>query len=155
MFNNFAFQGLPCDAEGEPLPAGAPSLPRSHDEDDWSPYEDEIQFRLADFSFRRAEMSTNNIDYLMDLWALSMAKHDDLGPFDSYEHMYATIDATKHGDAPWKCFSTTFDGPIGSDAPSWKLAQYEVWYRDPEIVLRNMLDNPDVTGSLGGLDPIA
>lgn len=68
----------------------------------WAPYEDEIAFRTADFLYRRVEMSGENINYLMDLWALSMARHDDLGPFESYEHMYASIDATAHGDAPWQ-----------------------------------------------------
>jgi len=44
-------------------------------------------------------MSAGNIDILMDLWALNMAKHDDLGPFLSYQQMYATIDNIKQGDA--------------------------------------------------------
>jgi len=130
-----------------PLPPGTPPPPRADtDHNDWSPYEDEIQFRAADFLFRKDEMSAPNIDYLMELWAMSMAKHNDLGPFDSYDHLYATIDATKLGDAPWKSFSTTFSGPIEPDAPSWKLASYQVWYRDPDVVIRNLLDNPDFDG---------
>ena len=71
-------------------------------------------------------MLEGDLDILMDLWALSMAKHDDLGPFDLYEQMYSAIDATKHGDAPWKCFTASYDGPSSSTAPSWKHAQYEV-----------------------------
>ena len=139
--------GSPCDEHGLPLPPETPPPPRvDADHNDWSPYEDEIQFRAADFLFRKDEMSVPNIDYLMELWAMSMAKHDDLGPFDSYDHLYATIDATKLGDAPWKCFSATFSGPLGPDAPSWKLASYQVWYRDPDVVIRNLLDNPDFNG---------
>lgn len=75
-----------------------------------------------------------------------MAKHDDLGPFASYDHMYATIDATRLGDAPWKCLSTGFRGDISGNPPTWKLDEYEVWYRDPDVVIRNMLDNPDFNG---------
>jgi hypothetical protein len=30
--------------------------------------------------------------------------------------------------------------------PSYKQQEYEVWYRDPEVVLRNMLENPDFDG---------
>ena len=71
-------------------------------------------------------MLEGDLDILMDLWALSMAKHDDLGPFDLYEQMYSAIDAMKHGDAPWKCFTASYDGPSSSTAPSWKHAQYEV-----------------------------
>jgi hypothetical protein len=62
--------------------------------------------------------------------------------------MYSAIDATKHGDAPWKCFTTSFDGPTSSTAPSWKLTQYEVWYRDPDVVLQNLLDNADFNGQV-------
>lgn len=35
---------------------------------------------------------------------------------------------------------------IEEDAPSYKQQEYEVWYRDPETVLRNMLENPDFDG---------
>jgi hypothetical protein len=51
-------------------------------------------------------MSTKNIDYLLEQWALSLMKHGDLGPFENYQHLYETIDATKLGDAPWQCFQT-------------------------------------------------
>jgi hypothetical protein len=30
--------------------------------------------------------------------------------------------------------------------PSWVQTSYEVWYRDPEIVVSNMLSNPDFDG---------
>ncbi len=79
----------------------------------------------------------------METWALDMAKHGDLGPFKSYEEMYNAIDATRLGDAPWKCWSSTYDGEKDS---AWKSTNYEVWYRDPDVVLRNMLDNPDFDG---------
>src|ERR1700722_19228872 len=79
----------------------------------------------------------------MELWALSMAKHDDLGLFELYEHMYAAIDATRHGNAPWQCFSTSYDAPSALNVPSWRFAEYEVWYCDPAVVICNMLDNHD------------
>lgn len=79
----------------------------------------------------------------MEMWAFSKAQDDDVGPFDSYDHMYATIDATTHGDAPWKSFVGSWSGEVGPDSPSWQSAEYQVWYRDPEIVLKNLLDNPD------------
>lgn len=82
----------------------------------------------------------------MELWALSMAKHNDLGPFNSYEEMYTAIDATKLGDAPWKCLRTGYTGEISPDSPSWQSAEYEVWYRDPDVVIANMLANPDFKG---------
>lgn len=73
-------------------------------------------------------------------------KHGDLGPFDNYKQLYDTIDATKLGDAPWKCFKTDFTSEIHPDAPNWMQQSYEVWYRDPDVVIRNMLENPDFAG---------
>ncbi|KAJ6449989.1 hypothetical protein C8R45DRAFT_1057249 [Mycena sanguinolenta] len=98
------------------------------------------------FLFRKVQMSAKNIDFLLEQWALSLMKHDNLGPFENYEHLYKTIDATKLGDAPWQCFQTE---PLadGDDAPSWARQLYEIWYRDPEVVISNMLDNPDFHGA--------
>lgn len=81
--------------------------------------------------------------YLMDLWALSMAQHDDLGPFESYQHLYDAIDAMKLGDAPWQHFSAAYSGQTDADSPSWQRGEYDVWFRDPDVVIANMLDNPD------------
>ena len=47
------------------------------------------------------------------------------------------------GDAPWKCFKTSLDEEIDDTAPNWRKQEYEIWYRDPEVVARNMLANPD------------
>lgn len=47
------------------------------------------------------------------------------------------------GDAPWKCFKTTFDEEFNENTPRWKRQEYDVWFRDPVTVLRNMLENPD------------
>ncbi|KAJ7848265.1 hypothetical protein B0H14DRAFT_3086156 [Mycena olivaceomarginata] len=105
-------------------------------DDDWSPYEDSVQFNIADFLFHRVQIG----------WALSLMKHGDLSPFENYQHLYETIDATKLGDAPWQCFQTE---PLatGEDAPVWARQSYEIWYRDPEVVISNMLDNPDFDGA--------
>ncbi|KAF8873359.1 hypothetical protein BD779DRAFT_1613680 [Infundibulicybe gibba] len=138
--------GIPCNA-GENIDSATPPKPRLEDDDcKWEPYADETQFRLADFAFQKTEMSTTNVDELMEIWALSMAKHGDLGPFSSYEHMYSTIDATCLGDAPWKSFTVSFSGETSPESPTWKTSEYEVLYRDPDTVIRNMLDNPNFDG---------
>ncbi|KAJ7182268.1 hypothetical protein C8R43DRAFT_1083515 [Mycena crocata] len=137
----------PCDENGNYLPAGTPPPPRTAAaNDDWTPYEGEVQFELADFLFRQVQMSSKNIDHLLELWALSVMKNDDLGPFHDYKDLYETIDATKVGDAPWKCLVTE-PMDAGNDAPAWARQSYEVWYRDPEVVIANMLDNPDFDGA--------
>ncbi|KAJ7138682.1 hypothetical protein C8R43DRAFT_1089287 [Mycena crocata] len=140
--------GIPCDSEGAPLPPNTPPPPRSTAADgDWSPFEDEVQFKTADFLFRRVAMSKDNIDYLLELWGLSLMKHGDLGPYNNYQQLYAAIDAVKVGDAPWKCFKTGGEaGADGAGKPDWARQEYEIWYRDPDVVIRNMLDNPDFDG---------
>ncbi|KAF8811058.1 hypothetical protein BYT27DRAFT_7278824 [Phlegmacium glaucopus] len=139
--------GLPCDAMGNFLDPGTPPMPRDDPTpDDWTPFDDESQFCVADFLFRKEEMSAGNIDILMDIWALSMAKHDDLGPFSSYQHMYSTIDSINDGNAPWKSFMVSYGGELNENSPSWMLDEYEVWYRDPLVVIGNMLDNSDFNG---------
>ncbi|KAF8802592.1 hypothetical protein BYT27DRAFT_7226303 [Phlegmacium glaucopus] len=139
--------GRPCDKEGRFLPDGTPPLPRSNaGPDNWDLFDDEVQFLTGDFLYWQEEMSAGNIDTLLDLWALSMAKNDDLGPFTSYKHMYATIDNINQGDAPWKSFTMSYTGELGPNAPSWQLEDYEVWFQDPDVVIRNMLNNPDFAG---------
>ena len=91
-------------------------------------------------------MSGGDINVLMDIWALDKAKNNDVGPFESVEHMYKVIDVTKAGDAPWKCFSTFYEGETDENSPAWKLDSYQVWYRDPDVVIHNLLDNPDFHG---------
>ncbi|KAJ6612468.1 hypothetical protein B0H10DRAFT_2052194 [Mycena sp. CBHHK59/15] len=131
-------RGRPCDETGAFLPDGAPPPPRTTaPNDDWSPYEDSVQFNVADFLFRKVQMSSKNIDYLLELWAMSVMKHDDLGPFQNYTHLYETIDATKQGDAPWHWRGCPCLGP----------PMYEVWYRDPDEIIANMLNNPDFDGA--------
>ncbi|KAJ6563088.1 hypothetical protein DFH09DRAFT_1247611 [Mycena vulgaris] len=139
--------GRPCDEHGVFLLEGTPPPPRTAAaKDDWSPYEDSVQFNVADFLFRKVQMSSKNIHYLLELWAMSLMKHDDLGPFQNYAQLYETIDATKHGDAPWKCFQTE-PLAVGEDVPAWARQSYEVWYRDPDVVIANMLDNPNFNGT--------
>ena len=39
-------------------------------------------------------------------------------------------------------------GKLGPDVPSWQLEEYEVWFQDPDVVMQNMLDNPDFDGQV-------
>lgn len=83
---------------------------------------------------------------LLELWALSMTNHDAAGPFDTYQEIYNTIDKTQLGEAPWKCFHANLSEEVGEDSPRWKRETYNVYFRDPDTVLKNMLDNPDFDG---------
>lgn len=137
---------LPCSILGQNLPPNTPPPPRTTaTQDDWSPYEDAVQFQVADFAFRSATLSATNINVMLETWALSLMKHNENGPFQNHKDLYNTIDSTNLGDAPWKCLETSIE-EVPEDAPIWKKTQYEVWYRDPDAVIRNMLDDPSFNG---------
>ncbi|KAH7905005.1 hypothetical protein BJ138DRAFT_1233720 [Hygrophoropsis aurantiaca] len=139
--------GAPCDCDGNILPPGAPPPPRQHpNPDDWSPFADQSQFLLADFVYRKVEMSAPNIDFLMELWAFNVAKYDGTSPFVSHREAYETIDSIRAGDVPWQCLSIDPEEDLPPNAPAWKQNQYQVWYRDPDTVIKTMLDNPDFDG---------
>ncbi|KAG6809918.1 hypothetical protein H0H92_014099 [Tricholoma furcatifolium] len=144
-------QGLtaqPCDEAGNYLDPNLPPPPRTApDDNDWTPYENKTQFRVADFLYRQVQMSASNIDHLLELWShAATSEHDNSSPFASHREMYDTIDATRFGDAPWKHFSIVYDGTTNSNEAFWKSVEYEVSYRDPDAVIANMLDNPDFDG---------
>ncbi|KAF8233611.1 hypothetical protein L208DRAFT_1265637, partial [Tricholoma matsutake] len=143
----YPLSGWPCDEDGNYLPLNTPPPPCATTlNDDWLPYEDEVQYRTADLLYHRVEMSQSNIDDLLELWVLSLMKHEDLGPFDSCKHIYDTIDSTCVSDAPWKPFQAGIDMDLPEDAPSWKQRSYDVYYCDPDVVVMNLLDNPDFNG---------
>ncbi|SJL14822.1 uncharacterized protein ARMOST_18293 [Armillaria ostoyae] len=135
--------GLPCDLNGTFLPTGTPPSPPVQPENVAEPFEDPLQFRIADFLFRKVEMSQGNINELMELWTLTMLKHGDFGPFENHDKMYKFIDAIQQGSAPWKCFVTQVDANLPPNAPSWQQDQYQIWYHDPDVVISNILANPD------------
>ncbi|KAH8979760.1 hypothetical protein EDB92DRAFT_1937270 [Lactarius akahatsu] len=132
---------------GNFLPPGAPPPPQPVPaQGDWTPFDSEVQFMLADLLYRRTEVSASNINILLDIWAQSLAGANQPAPFESHEHMYATIDASVLGDVPWQCLVAGPLVDIGDHSPEWMRTSYEVWYHDPDAVVTNMLSNPDFTG---------
>ncbi|KAI9438995.1 hypothetical protein H4582DRAFT_2111280 [Lactarius indigo] len=125
---------LPCDKDGNFLLPGAPPQPQEGaPEGDWSPFENEVQFQLADLIYRRAELSATNIDSLLQLWAQSMSQFDAPAPFESHKDLYALIDSSVLGDVPWQCLATTAPERVDEATPSWMRKTYEVWYRQFDL----------------------
>jgi hypothetical protein len=90
-------------------------------------------------------MSAPNIDTLLDLWASTLLKHNESPPFANHTDLYSTIDSTPLGDVPWQSFSIQYnddEGPEGT-LPQWMTSEYDVWFRDPHTIIKNMIDNPD------------
>ncbi|KAK7447095.1 hypothetical protein VKT23_014308 [Stygiomarasmius scandens] len=135
--------GEKCDFQGAPIPSDSPPDPREIPENPWEPFDDMVGFHTADLLYRKVEMSQGDTDFLLNLWSLSLAKHGDVGPFYNHEAIHEAIDSIKQGSAPWCCFVTAPKDNLPDDVPEWKRTQYEVWYRDPEMVIKNMLDNPE------------
>ena len=143
--------GRPCDADGNDLPDGAPPV---HDAQqppgNYFPFGSRREFELADFLYRKEQMSATKIDELMDIWAAF--QQDDEGepdpPFADAKNMYETIDQMELGDVPWQAFSVKFNGDVPEDAPGWMMASYDVWYRDPLMVIEGQLGNPDFNNEM-------
>jgi Plavaka transposase len=108
------------------------------------PYDNRLQFEVADFLFRRNQMSAGDINFILGLWAASLAVHNDEPPFSNATDLYNAIDSTPLGDLAWESFSLQYNGTQpASNIPSWMQAEYDVWFRDPQILVQNLLSNPD------------
>jgi hypothetical protein len=135
---------LPCDSEGNFLPPGSPPLPQVTPlQSDWTPFNSEVQFRLAELLYSCAVVSSVNVNTLLELWADSLSEAGIPAPFENQKHMHAAIDASTLGDVPWKCLVGEISGDVDDCTPQWKRTTYNIWYHDPDAVVTNMLSNPD------------
>lgn len=125
----------------------APPITQIHRRDDWTPYRDRIAFELAVFLFQREQMSIGNIDILLRLWAASLAQYDGSPPFLNHQDLYNAIDATSIGGVPWQSANLSYDGPLPSEPPPWMQSGYTIWFRDPRLLFKSMLENPDFAKS--------
>ena len=65
-------------------------------------------------------MSGGDINTLLDLWAASLAKHDDTPPFSSRDDLYNTIDSTLLGDVRWENFNLQYNRNLPEGVvPPW------------------------------------
>jgi hypothetical protein len=149
--NDFSYLSLgqPCDEEGYDLPYDAPPPPfPERGQDDYEPYGSQASFELADFLYRKEQMSGNGIDELMEILAARQWEQygddDPSPPFANARDLYNIIDATELGDVPWQGFAVKYDGEVPvNDAPSWMSTSYDVWFRDPLLVMESQIGNRD------------
>ncbi|KAK7062590.1 hypothetical protein VNI00_000078 [Paramarasmius palmivorus] len=137
--------GEKCDREGNPLPPGAPPEPLADVENPWQPFRDEVSFQLADLLFRKIKMSKPNVNELLDLWLLDIKTqfNGDSAPLANHPELVESIDKIREGSAPWNCFESVIEEDLGQDTPDWKKVTYQVWYRNPDTVISNILANCD------------
>jgi Plavaka transposase len=107
-----------------------------------------VEFQLAEFIFNKMEMSASRTDELMELIAALLEKHEDDPPFRDNNDLLSKIDEIKLGEIPWESFTARYDGELPSEgpAPEWMTSDYEVFFRDPQQIIHNMLANPDFDG---------
>ncbi|KAG1791175.1 uncharacterized protein HD556DRAFT_1433032 [Suillus plorans] len=139
--------GTPCDEDGNDLLEGTDPPPAQDEHPDmpWYPFQGRDCFELADLIFHQNKMSKNEFNDLMHIWA-NIEGHSP--PFRNVKELHNVIDSIPYSDAPWQSFTichTDADQlqPDDPSVPPWKLAEYEVWFRNSRDVLRNQLSNPD------------
>ncbi|KAF8836969.1 hypothetical protein BDN67DRAFT_991942 [Paxillus ammoniavirescens] len=147
LYRNYhpLLDGHPCNEFGEFLPPGTPPPPYvDGPHDDWTPYRNWTEFELAEFLFKRNQMSASQINTLLDLWAATLLQHGEQPPFADHHDLYKVIDSTPLGGVSWKSFTVSYDREKPEhDVPQWMNDTFDVWYRDPHEVAKNMLRNTD------------
>lgn len=133
---------------GDDLPLdAAPIPPAERNREDYSPFNSDMEFELAEFLYQKAEMSGGNIDILSGLLARLLGPdHGTENPWANHEELYGLIDEIHQGDILWESFTVKYNGELPEDqssVPAWKLQGYEVWFRDPLKTLEQMLANPN------------
>lgn len=123
------------------------SLPLPHtpqSPEDWTPYQNCLEFETARLFFSDVQMSAGNINHLLHLWGVSLAVYEDTPPFAGHKDLYQTIDATPIGDALWRSFGLEYSSEKPSvDVPLWMDKMHNVWYWDPQAVIKNIFSNAD------------
>ena len=117
-----------------PLPPGTPPSPHETDwnDNDWTPYRDQIQSETVDFFFHCNQMLADDINTITGLWTASLAPHHGSPSYANAKALYDTIDSTPIGDIPWQSFTLNYNSPSPEDlGPNdeilpWTIADYNI-----------------------------
>ena len=146
----FSFStGRRCDRNGVFVPPNAPPEPPNlKADDDWSPFTSRAGFELADLLFTDAQLSQKKIDRILELWAATLIPHGDSAPITNHLDLHQQIDAVGLGDIQWEHTHLKYEGPLPETTrhPEWKTTEYDIWYRNPRQVIKNILARPDLSG---------
>jgi Plavaka transposase len=104
---------------------------------------------MADLLYSKVQMSGGDVDALLDVHVRTGGEL----PFSNHNELHAVIDGVAVGDVPWESFTVQYNNSIGDDVnvpqPKWKSDVHEVFYRDPRLIVHQMLANP---GFKDGMD---
>jgi hypothetical protein len=143
---------IPCDENGGYLPDPPPALPApqpidGRDPTSWVPFGSRLDFDFAHYHFVEAQSSAGAIDTALDMWQASILKHGENVPWTNAQDLYNTIDSIQLGDAPWKTYKISYDGPLPPGTPpKWMTETYELCARDSRLVLHNQLASSEFKG---------
>jgi hypothetical protein len=138
---------MPCQYDGGyPKPGKRPHPPPAPatNSTDWGVFESKYGFEMAELLYSKAHMSEGNIDMLSQLWKDSGSRL----PFSGHRELLMAIDEITVGDIPWHSFMVRYTDGLGDAShsepqPKWMSDVHEVFYRDPRLVVHQMLANPD------------
>ncbi|KAH9033904.1 hypothetical protein EDB85DRAFT_2073730 [Lactarius pseudohatsudake] len=115
---------------------------------DWGAFESKEGFEMAELLYSKAHISAGHVDTLLNI----MERSSGNVPFSNHTDLYAAIDELTVGDVPWQSFTVNYDGELSDDVdgaqPKWMSDVHEVFYRDPHLIVRGMLTNPDYEGGM-------
>ena len=100
--------------------------------------------------YTAASLSNSIIDKLLDLWSATLLPHNDSPPITDHCDLHSTINTIKLGHVPWKSYTVRYNGlrPENGPTPEWMTTDYQLWYRDPREVIRNIFANPELAGGI-------
>lgn len=130
------FLGTPCNKIGKYLPSYTcpPSTTTAANADDtnpWNPFNSQVEFDFVHYHFVEVQNFARKIDQVLDLWAACVMEFSGDAPWENSDALYATIDAIKDGDSPWKVYSVHYKSPHPpSTPPKWMTETYELCMRD-------------------------
>ncbi|KAH9023276.1 hypothetical protein EDB85DRAFT_2075341 [Lactarius pseudohatsudake] len=142
--------GKPCRQDGSYPKLGEqlrPSCPPAANSADWGAFESKEGFEMAELLYGKAHMSEGDVDKLLNILERSSGNV----PFSNHEDLYAAIDELTVGDVPWQSFTVRYHSELGdvdASQPKWMSDVHEVFYRDPHLIVRGMLTNPDYEGGM-------
>ncbi|KAF7971583.1 hypothetical protein HWV62_20746 [Athelia sp. TMB] len=136
-----------CDEAGNWIPANSP-IPSRRDplNTDWGSFESRTHFELAEFLYKKNQMSAGDIDTLLKLWSDHASTTGGTAPFDNHKDLYTQIDSIPVGDVPWESFKLSYSGERPrhpEDVPAWMNDEHIAWFRNPHTLIKNLLANPD------------
>jgi hypothetical protein len=86
------------------------------------------------------------INKFLILWHATLADHSLCSLFKNHYDLHNTINATLVGGMLWELFIIDYKGPCSSNLslqPQWIDDEYDVYFKDPRVLIWNMISNLD------------